>query len=74
MKKIAVLKAVLVLAPLFSGSSKDRSQLITAKLNRKFSSILDGYLLIEQFLPDDFYTSTNQCDAQFVRWELQWKI
>src|SRR5574341_1406252 len=60
-------------APLFSGASKDRGQLITAKLNRKFSPILDGYVLIEQFLPDDFYASTNQFDAQFVRWELQWK-
>jgi len=36
-------------APMFSGSSKDRGQLITAKLNRKFSPILDGYVLIEQF-------------------------
>jgi hypothetical protein len=59
---------------LFSGTGKDRGQLITAKLYRKFSPILDGYVTIEQFLPDDFYASTNQFDAQFVRWELQWKI
>lgn len=60
--------------PMFSGTSKERGQLITAKVSRKFSPILDGYLLIEQFLPGNFYASTNQFDAQFVRWELQWKI
>jgi hypothetical protein len=61
-------------APIFSGTSKDRGQLITAKLYRKFSPTLDGYVTVEQFLPGNFYASTNQFDAQFVRWELQWKI
>jgi hypothetical protein len=61
-------------APMFSGTDKDRGQLITAKLYRKFSPTLDGYVTIEQFLPGDFYAATNQFDAQFVRWELQWKI
>jgi hypothetical protein len=60
--------------PLFSGGSKDRGQLITAKLSRKFSPILDGYVLVEQFLPGNFYAQSNRFDAQFVRWELQWKI
>ncbi len=59
---------------LFSGTDKDRGQLVTAKLYRKFSPTLDGYVTIEQFLPGDFYAATNQFDAQFVRWELQWKI
>ncbi len=61
-------------APMFSGTSKDRGQLITAKLSHKFSPTVDGYVLIEQFLPANFYAQTNRFDAQFVRWELQWKI
>ena len=61
-------------APLFSGTSKDRGELITAKLSHTFSPILDGYLLVEQFLPSKFYAQPNRFDAQFVRWELQWKI
>ena len=61
-------------APMFSGTNKNRGQLITAKLSRKFSPTLDGYVLVEQFLPGNFYKSTNQFDAQFVRWELTWKI
>ncbi len=60
--------------PLFSGTSKNRGQLITAKLSRKFSPVLDGSVLVEQFLPSNFYAQTNRFDAQFVRWELQWKI
>lgn len=61
-------------APMFSGTNKNRGQLIIGKLSRKFSPTLDGYVTVEQFLPDNFYSSTNQFDAQFVRWELQWKI
>jgi hypothetical protein len=61
-------------APMFSGTNKNRGQLIIAKLSRKFSPTLDGYVTVEQFLPGNFYASTNQFDAQFVRWELQWKI
>jgi Alginate export len=61
-------------APMFSGDSKDRGQLVTAKLSHKFSPAVDGYVLIEQFLPGNFYAKPNQFDAQFVRWELQWKI
>jgi Alginate export len=61
-------------APMFSGSSKDRGTLLIAKLYRKFSPILDGYVTVECFLPGDVYSKTNQDAAQFVRWELQWKI
>jgi hypothetical protein len=61
-------------APMFSGTSKNRGQLLTAKLYRKFSPVLDGYVMVEQFMPGDFYSTTNRFDAQFVRWELQWKI
>ena len=61
-------------APMFSGTSKDRGTLLIAKLYRKFTPILDGYVTVEQFLPGDVYSQTNQDAAQFVRWELQWKI
>ena len=30
--------------------------------------------LIEDFVPGDYYADTNQDNAMFVRWELQWKI
>jgi hypothetical protein len=60
--------------PMFTGTSKGRGQLITGKLSRKFSPTLDGYVLVEEFLPGNFYSSQNQFSAQFVRWELQWKI
>jgi hypothetical protein len=61
-------------APMFSGTSKDRGTLLIAKLYRKFTPILDGYVTVESFLPGDVYSKTNQDAAQFVRWELQWKI
>jgi len=61
-------------APMFSGTSKDRGTLLTAKLYHKFSPILDGYVTVESFLPGDMYSKTNQDAAQFVRRELQWKI
>jgi hypothetical protein len=61
-------------APMFSGSSKDRGTLLIAKLYRKFTPTLDGYVTVESFLPGDIYSKTNQDPAQFVRWELQWKI
>jgi hypothetical protein len=61
-------------APMFSGTSKDRGTLLIAKLYHKFSPILDGYVTLESFLPGDVYSKTNQDAAQFVRWELQWKI
>jgi hypothetical protein len=60
--------------PIFTGTSKGRGQLITGKLSHKFSPTLDGYVLVEEFLPGNFYSSQNQFSAQFVRWELQWKI
>jgi hypothetical protein len=59
---------------MFSGTSKDRGTLLIAKLYRKFTPILDGYVTVESFLPGDVYSKTNQDAAQFVRWDLQWKI
>ena len=61
-------------ASMFSGSGKDRGKLVTAKLYRKFTPTLDGYVTFESFLPGNVYATTNRDAAQFVRWELQWKI
>jgi hypothetical protein len=59
---------------IFSGDGKNRGDLVQAKLSHKFTDKLDGYLLIEDFLPGDFYKDTNRDNSMFVRWELQWKI
>jgi hypothetical protein len=61
-------------ASLFSGSGKDRGTLEVVKLYHKFSPTLDGYVTVEAFQPGNIYAPTNQDAAQFVRWELQWKI
>jgi hypothetical protein len=61
-------------APIFSNDGKKRGDLIQAKLNHSFSKTVSGYLLIEDFIPGDYYLPTNQDNATFVRWELQWKI
>jgi hypothetical protein len=63
-----------VTGPIFSGDGKNRGDLVQAKLSHKFTDKLDGYLLIEDFMPGDFYKETNRDNAMFVRWELQWKI
>ncbi|HON59879.1 MAG TPA: alginate export family protein [Smithella sp.] len=63
-----------VTGPIFSGDGKNRGDLVQAKLSHKFTDKLDGYLLIEDFMPGDFYKDTNRDNAMFVRWELQWKI
>jgi hypothetical protein len=59
---------------LYSADGKTRGHLIQAKLSHKFSKTVDGYVLIEDFVPGDYYADTNQDNAMFVRWELQWKI
>jgi hypothetical protein len=48
--------------------------LIIGKPSRKFLPILDGWVTDECFMPGDYYAWTNRKAAQFVRWELQWKI
>jgi hypothetical protein len=60
--------------PIFSANGKDRGHLIQAKLSHDFSKSLNGYFLLEDFVPGNYYTSTNRDNAMFVRWELQWKI
>ncbi len=59
---------------LFSASGKNRGQLIQAKVIHKFSKSVDGYFLLEDFVPGNYYAPTNRDNAMFVRWELQWKI
>jgi len=61
-------------APLFTGTGKDRGTLEAVKLYHKFSPQLDGYVTVEAFQPGNVYATTNRDAAQFVRWELQWKI
>jgi hypothetical protein len=59
---------------IFSPNGKTRGSLIQAKLSHKFSKAVDGYLLLEDFVPGNYYADTNRDNAMFVRWELQWKI
>jgi hypothetical protein len=60
--------------PIYSADGKDRGSLIQAKLSHKFSKAVDGYFLLEDFVPGNYYVPTNRDNAMFVRWELQWKI
>jgi hypothetical protein len=60
--------------PIFSADGKNRGSLIQAKLSHKFSKTVDGYFLIEDFVPGNYYVETNRDNSMFVRWELQWKI
>ncbi len=60
--------------PIFSADGKTRGSLIQAKLSHKFSKAVDGYFLLEDFVPGNYYVPTNRDNAMFVRWELQWKI
>jgi len=59
---------------IFSADGKNRGSLIQAKLSHKFSKTVDGYFLIEDFVPGNYYVDANRDNAMFVRWELQWKI
>jgi hypothetical protein len=59
---------------IFSADGKKRGDLIQAKLSHKFSKAVDGYLLVEDFVPGNYYADTNRDNAMFIRWELQWKI
>ncbi len=61
-------------APIFSTSGNKRGDLIQVKLSHTFSKQLAGYVLFEDFVPGDFYKSTNRDNVTFVRWELLWKI
>jgi hypothetical protein len=61
-------------ATIFSTDGKKRGDLIQAKLTHKFSKAVDGYLLVEDFVPGNYYIDTNRDNAMFIRWELQWKI
>jgi hypothetical protein len=61
-------------ATIYSADGKKRGDLVQAKLSHKFSKAVDGYLLIEDFVPGNYYADTNRDNAMFIRWELQWKI
>ncbi|MFA5072353.1 MAG: hypothetical protein WC539_00405 [Nitrospirota bacterium] len=59
---------------IFSVDGKQRGHLYTAKLYHQFSKSIDGYLLVENFVPGNYYAPTNRDSGAFIRWELQWKI
>jgi hypothetical protein len=59
---------------IFSANGKTRGQLLIAKLSHTFSKTVDGYVTVEDFVPGNYYATTNRDNATFVRWELQWKI
>jgi hypothetical protein len=57
---------------MFSNSGHSRGHLPTALLSHIFTKNLDGFLQLEYFVPEDFYSSRN--DALFFRWQLQYKL
>lgn len=59
---------------IFSPDGKKRGDLIQTKLSHSFTKKLDGYLLVEDFVPGNYYKETNRDNSMFIRWELQWKI
>ena len=58
---------------MFSNSGKDRGHLPQAKLYHKFNQNLDGLLLIEYFLPGNFY-GPEAANALFVRAQLTFTL
>jgi hypothetical protein len=58
---------------MFSNSGHSRGHLPTALLSHKFTKNLDGYLQLEYFMPENFYS--GQADnALFFRWQLNYKL
>ncbi|HZV46209.1 MAG TPA: alginate export family protein [Thermodesulfovibrionales bacterium] len=52
---------------------KERGHLPTLFLTHKFNKNIDAFFQYEYFIPGDFYNSDAE-NAQFLRWQLQFKI
>ena len=56
-------------SPFFGGGTK-RGQLPQVQLTHKFCKNVEGLLLLEYFIPGDYYAA-NRDDAVFFRWQIQ---
>ena len=54
----------------FSDNGKFRGQLLTAKLDYKYTRHISGHFLAEYFCPGDYYTNDNNDHSVFLRYEL----
>jgi hypothetical protein len=61
------------LKPNMFGNGHERGHLPTAFITHKFSKNIDAFFQYEYFVPGSFYANNAKC-AQFLRWQLQFKI
>ena len=61
------------LKPKMFGNGHERGHLPTAFITHKFSKNIDAFFQYEYFVPGSFYANNAKC-AQFLRWQLQFKI
>ena len=57
---------------IFSTSGKTRGQLVALWAKYKVNENLSGHLLGEYFMPGSYYASTNQDNAFFLRFTLEY--
>jgi hypothetical protein len=55
------------------GTGHERGHLPTMFLTHKFNKNIDAFFQYEYFIPGDFYADSAK-NAQFLRWQLQFKI
>jgi len=51
----------------------ERGHLPTVFITHKFNKYVDAFFQYEYFIPGDFYADDAE-NAQFLRWQLQFKI
>ncbi len=55
---------------LVSENGSFRGQLFTGKLSYNFAKHIPGHILVEKFIPDDYYTPEHQDSALMIRFEI----
>lgn len=58
---------------IFSNDGKTRGSLPQIQLNHRFNKNLDGYILVEELMPGNFYVDGSD-NTWFIRWQLQYKF
>jgi hypothetical protein len=58
---------------IFSNDGKNRGSLPQIQLNHKFNKNLDGYILVEELFPGNYYVDGSD-NTWFFRWQLQYKF
>ena len=56
-----------------STTAMREGHLPTIFITHKFNKYIDAFFQYEYFIPGDFYADDAE-DAQFLRWQLQFKI